>query len=102
MKRLAIFVVVACLGFGSRASGQSGTITTVAGGGSSGGLGDGGQATAATLNSPIGVAVDSAGNLFLIDSGNVRVRKVAANGIITTVAGNGTSGSTGDGGQGNL
>jgi sugar lactone lactonase YvrE len=71
----------------------AGVITTVAGTGpgtreASGGFsGDGGPATAAQLNFPEGVAVDSAGNLFVADSGNHRVRKVEPGGIITTVAG---------------
>src|SRR5271157_2250007 len=72
-----------------------GTITTVAGGGS--GLGDGGPATSASLALPYGVAVDSAGNLYIADFGNNRIRKVSG-GTITTVAGNGTQGFSGDGG----
>jgi len=75
----------------------TGIITTFAGGGS-GGLGDGGPATAAMLNNPIGVAVDASGNLYIADSGNTRVRKVSTSGIITTVAGNGTAGFSGDSG----
>jgi uncharacterized protein (TIGR03437 family) len=68
----------------------SGIITTVAGGGTGiSGLGDGGQATLATLSLPGGVAVDGSGNLFIADSGDFLVRKVATNGIITTVAGDG-------------
>jgi sugar lactone lactonase YvrE len=73
-------------------------ITTYAGGGSI--LGDGGAATSATLSSPAGLATDSAGNLYIADSGNNRIRKITAStGVITTVAGNGTAGYTGDGGQ---
>src|SRR5829696_5789823 len=68
----------------------TGHITTVAGTGSAGFSGDGGPATAATLRQPNGLALDTAGNLFVSDSGNSRVRKVATNGVITTVAGNGT------------
>lgn len=60
--------------------------------------GDGGPATAATLFGPIGLAVDNAGNVFIADNVNGRVRKVDAAGIITTYAGNGNSGSSGDGG----
>jgi hypothetical protein len=59
--------------------------------------GDGGPAASALLNSPCGVAVDSAGNLFIADSGNHRIRKVTPDGIITTVAGNGNEGYGGDG-----
>src|ERR1035437_3720940 len=81
----------------------SGIITTIAGDGVAGnGLkwfsGDGGIATAALLNDPYGVAVDAAGNVFIADTGNERIRKVSASGIITTIAGNGTPGFTGDGG----
>jgi sugar lactone lactonase YvrE len=75
---------------------SGGTITTVAGGGK-GPLGDGGPATSATLGSPVGVAVDSAGNLYIADSWSNRIRKVSA-GTITTVAGNGIGGFSGDGG----
>ncbi len=76
----------------------SGLITTVAGTGIGGFSGDGGPATAAQLSAPRGVAVDSAGNLYIADSENFRIRKVRSSGIITTVAGNGTSGYSGDGG----
>jgi sugar lactone lactonase YvrE len=76
----------------------NGMITTVAGGGTSS-LGDGGQATNASLNYPIGVALDTNGNLYIVDDHNNRIRKVATNGVITTVAGNGAANYTGDGGQ---
>jgi hypothetical protein len=76
----------------------SGTISTVAGNGTRGYLGDGGAATNAELNAAWGVAVDASGNLFIADDSNSRIRKVDSNGIITTVAGNGTSGFSGDGG----
>lgn len=76
-----------------------GIITTVAGSNSTLGFsGDGGMATAARLNSPLGVSSDTQGNLFIADAGNYRVRKVSPDGIITTVAGNGTAGFSGDGG----
>ncbi|HXP87708.1 MAG TPA: IPT/TIG domain-containing protein [Bryobacteraceae bacterium] len=74
---------------------SNGAITTVAGGGSS--FGDKGPTASAQLYNPAGVAVDSAGNLYIADSNDYRVRKVA-NGIITTVAGNGTLGFSGDNG----
>ncbi|MGE0358418.1 MAG: FG-GAP-like repeat-containing protein [Burkholderiales bacterium] len=74
-----------------------GTITTVAGNGSFGFSGDGGPATAASLRTPTGLAVDSAGQLFISDWDNGRIRKVDAAGIITTVAGNGATGFEGDG-----
>jgi hypothetical protein len=70
-------------------------ITTVAGGGAS--LGDNGPATSASLGHPGGVAVDSVGNLYIADTYNHRIRKVS-NGVITTVAGNGTAGFSGDNG----
>jgi NHL repeat len=60
--------------------------------------GDGGPATSAQLNSPDGVAVDAAGNVFVADSGNNRIRKVAPDGMISTIAGNGTLSFSGDGG----
>src|SRR5207247_45886 len=62
-------------------------------------LGDGGAATSASLNFPTGVALDASGNLYIADTDNHRIRKVAAaTGIITTVAGNGSLGFAGDGG----
>ena len=75
-----------------------GTITTVAGNGRQGYSGDGGPATSATLNQPIRVKLDFAGNLFIVDTGNNRVRKVDERGIITTVAGNGSPSVNGDNG----
>ncbi|MBI6546909.1 MAG: hypothetical protein HY692_08950, partial [Cyanobacteria bacterium NC_groundwater_1444_Ag_S-0.65um_54_12] len=77
---------------------RSGVITTVAGNGTEGYSGDGGPATSAQLNDPSGVAVDGAGNLYIADNFNRRIRKVDTNGIITTVAGNGEWGYSGDGG----
>jgi hypothetical protein len=76
---------------------SNGAITTVAGNGTRGFSGDNIPATSAQFHDPFGVAVDSAGNLYIADSGNNRIRKVA-NGIITTVAGNGTPGFSGDNG----
>ncbi len=68
----------------------SGIITTVAGNGNNGFSGDNGPATEATLNQPNAIIVDAAGNIFFTDSGNFRIRKIAAGtGIITTVGGNG-------------
>jgi uncharacterized protein (TIGR03437 family) len=77
----------------------TGVITTVAGNGVSGYSGDNGPATSAELFGPSGVAVDSAGNLYIADTNNYRVRKVSTSGVITTVAGNGTPGFSGDGGS---
>jgi uncharacterized protein (TIGR03437 family) len=76
----------------------SGIITTVAGNGTAGFSGDGGSATSAALNGPVGIAVDTAGNLYIADRGNYRIRRVTPSGIITTVAGNGTRGFSGNGG----
>jgi sugar lactone lactonase YvrE len=76
---------------------STGIITTVAGTGAPSYSGDGGPATSAGLNNPTGVAFDTAGNLYIADQVNNRIRMVSA-GTITTVAGNGTVGSGGDGG----
>ena len=76
----------------------SGTITTIAGDGTFGSSGDGGPATAAQLANPSGVAVDSAGNVYIADLGTNRIRKVDTSGTITTIAGDGTKGFGGDGG----
>lgn len=82
-----------------RVDATTGIITTVAGMGVAGFAGDGGQATAARLNGPVGLAVDGAGNLFIADQRNQRIRRVdAATGIITTVVGTGVGGFAGDGG----
>jgi sugar lactone lactonase YvrE len=80
-----------------RLDATTGVLTLVAGNGTTGFSGDNGPATSAQLNFPAGVAVDSAGNLYIADSYNNRVRKVS-NGVITTVAGNGTFGFSGDNG----
>src|SRR5262245_3219911 len=83
----------------------TGIITTVAGIGGydkAGYSGDGGPATKARINHPSDIAVDAKGNLFILDSGNSRVRKVSPAGIITTIAGNGVKGFRGDGGKATL
>jgi uncharacterized protein (TIGR03437 family) len=69
----------------------AGTTTTVAGNGVAAFRGDGGAATAASLSAPTGIAVDTAGNLYIADTGNNRVRKVNSAGVISTIAGNGSA-----------
>ncbi len=77
----------------------TGSLSTFAGVGIFGFAGDGGPATSAGLYHPSGVAVDASGNVYIADSFNNRVRKVNTSGIISTVAGTGVSGYSGDGGQ---
>jgi DNA-binding beta-propeller fold protein YncE len=82
-----------------RVDAQTGTITTVAGNGDAAYFGDGGAATKASLNEPYGIAIDRAGNIFIADRLNRRVRRVdAADSIITTLAGIGEGAYSGDGG----
>jgi len=77
----------------------AGVITNVAGTGTQGFAGDGGPATSAELDSPAGLAMDSAGNLYIADSHNQRVREVSAvTGVISTIVGTGIAGFSGDGG----
>jgi hypothetical protein len=97
MKKLVLlFLITTCI----NNSLQAQMITKIAGGNGCGSssCGDGGQATFAGLNNPAGVFVDAAGNIYIADQFNNKVRKVNTAGIITTIAGNGTSGYTGDGG----
>ncbi len=75
----------------------SGVMTRVAGAGTPGYSGDGGQAVAAQLNVPLGVAADSSGNVYVADAGNNRIRQISADGRISTFAGNGAQGYSGDG-----
>jgi len=79
-----------------RRASPDGTITTVAGNGTASYSGDGGPATLASVNNPFGIAVDAAGSLYIADTMNNRIRKVPRGGVITTVAGNGTCGFSGD------
>jgi len=93
MKKLCFFIIAffAC-GLGAEAQ----IISTIAGTGAQGYSGDGGQATAAELLVSAGVAVDASGNLYI--GGDSRIRMVNAAGIISTIAGTGTAGYSGDGG----
>jgi sugar lactone lactonase YvrE len=84
-------------GYRVRRVSPDGIITTVAGSDAPGFSGDGGPASQARLNTPVGIAVDTEGNLFIADSNNHRIRKVDVGGIISTLAGNGTSRYAGDG-----
>jgi sugar lactone lactonase YvrE len=76
-----------------------GTITRFAGTGTAGYSGNGGQARYAQLSAPIGLDFDAAGNLYIAEMGNHRVRKVTPGGVISTVAGSGATASSGDGGS---
>jgi trimeric autotransporter adhesin len=77
---------------------STGNISTIAGSSSAGFSGDGAAATSAQLYYPYGIAVDGSGNIYIADQGNNRIRKVTAStGIITTIAGTGTAGFSGDG-----
>ncbi|MBA3664438.1 MAG: T9SS type A sorting domain-containing protein [Bacteroidetes bacterium] len=75
----------------------TGLVTNIAGTGSSGFSGDGGQAKLAKLNGPVAVAVDKVGNVYIADYSNYRIRKVSPSGIITTIAGTGAYAYNGDG-----
>ena len=93
---LALFALLAFVG---GMSAFAADVTTVAGTGTQGYSGDGGLAIAARLRSPHGMAVAADGTVYIADTDNYRVRRISTAGIITTVAGTGTWGDTGDGGQ---
>ncbi len=93
MKRICFLMLLLCP---ILTKGQ--IITTIAGNGTPGFAGDGGGEATAELYSPKGIVFDSIGNMYVLDAANKRVRKIDPTGIITTVAGNGTSGYSGDGG----
>jgi hypothetical protein len=80
----------------------SGTISTLAGNGTPTFAGDNGPATSASLNFPVGVSVDTSGNIYIADTDNHRIRKVDISGTISTLAGNGTPTFAGDGGDATL
>ncbi|PQJ13050.1 hypothetical protein CJD36_004720 [Flavipsychrobacter stenotrophus] len=75
----------------------SGIISTIAGNGLTGFAGDGGAATSARFQTPNGIAVDASGNIYVADNGNFRIRKINTSGIISTVAGNASTGYGADG-----
>jgi len=102
--KTTITILISCfLILGSKqAKAQSSIITTIAGNGTQGYSGDEGQATAAELNNAIDIAFDSLGNMYVADPGNNRIRKINSLGIITTIAGTGVAGYSGDGGQATL
>ena len=77
---------------------NDGIITTLAGTGVPGISGDGGQAVAAQLDTPTGIAVHPDGNILFVDAQNQRIRRIDAQGVITTIVGNGELGFSGDGG----
>jgi uncharacterized protein (TIGR03437 family) len=96
-----LFVPVICLflsAWPAPSQGVAGNIATIAGNGSGTFSGDGGPAAIAGLSYPRGLAIDANGNLYISDVGNLRIRQVSRTGIISTVAGNGIAGYSGDGG----
>jgi hypothetical protein len=93
MKKTLVLFFISCFSLG-----HAQVITTIAGNGTSGFSGDGGAATTAELYYPYGIGIDGAGNVYISDNGNNRIRKINTSGIISTLAGNGTPGFSGDGG----
>ena len=102
MKQTAVFclsgLASVCLAVSVHAQ-STYNISTLAGNGTSGYSGDGGIGTSAQFANPFGIAVDSAGNVYVADQVNNRIRKITKDGNINTVAGNGTFGYTGDKGS---
>jgi trimeric autotransporter adhesin len=96
-KQLRIILLTSALFYFSYYT-KAQTITTIAGNGTAGYLGDGGQATLSELNAPFGMCFDPAGNLYFGDAQNHRIRKISTSGIITTFAGTGVAGYNGNGG----
>jgi sugar lactone lactonase YvrE len=93
-----LYIADVNFGLVQKVSAADGAITTVAGNGASGYTGDGGAAILAQVSGPSGMALDGAGNLYIADQKNNVIRKIDANGVITTFAGTGTQGYSGDGG----
>ena len=100
MKSL-FFIIFASL-MASSYTGNSQIITTIAGTGVAGYNGDGILASSAQLMGPVNIVLDKFGNIYIADLYNYRVRKISLSGVITTVAGNGTMGYSGDGGAATL
>ena len=94
--RKTFLCLVALLAIPGVSLAQPGVISTIVGSGSRNYSGDGGPAIKAGLPSPTGLAMDSSGNLYILETAIGRVRKVSASGTITAYAGNGTSGFSGD------
>lgn len=90
--------MVAALGLAPARGAAAGDIETVAGVGESGYSGDGGPALSAQLNEPRTLVVDRAGTMYIVDTFNHRIRKVDSSGVMTTLAGTGVAGYSGDGG----
>ncbi|CAN5859888.1 hypothetical protein BH11BAC7_BH11BAC7_31920 [soil metagenome] len=93
MKKIYLFLLASAFYFAVNAQ----IISTVAGNGTSGFSGDGGQATSAQISGPVGIIADATGNFYIADGSN-RIRKVAVNGVITTIAGTGPAAYGGDNG----
>jgi len=96
---LPLFVAFSILSISFTVTAQSYSIITIAGTGATGYNGDNIQATSAQLNTPYGIGIDAAGNTYTADYYNQRVRKRSVAGVITTIAGTGVAGFSGDGGQ---
>jgi uncharacterized protein (TIGR03437 family) len=97
-QRTALLWILLAGALAGMESASTQTIATIAGTGVLGYSGDGGVATAATLNNPRGLAVDAVGNVYIADVNNAVIRKISTTGTITTVAGTGVAGYSGDGG----
>ncbi|MBA3663048.1 MAG: T9SS type A sorting domain-containing protein [Bacteroidetes bacterium] len=95
IQKSLLITLLACVGYSTITKAQ--IINTIAGTGVSGYSGDGAAATIATLNNPAAVAVDAAGNIYIADASNNSIRKVNTSGIISTLAGTGVAGYSGDG-----
>jgi hypothetical protein len=98
IKKILFASIVLCTAFVSSVYGGSYIITTTAGTGTAGYSGDGDQATSAKINQPFCMAFDASGNLYFADGSNYRIRKINTSGVISTVAGTGVAGFSGDGG----